>query len=114
MEEWKQDKNTRKVYQDLYNPSNPDDDKSDTYVTLIIKSVFVSEKEHTIQNAKWVQSVLETIFDVKCSSSKIDTDIIETWNKVITDTEMVNNLTNFILYFKVTNVKILYIYLGIE
>src|SRR5215475_7869582 len=70
MKEWKQDKNSRKVYQDLYNPSNLDDNNSDTYVSLIIKSVFTFKKERTSQNARWVQPVLETIFDVKHLSPK--------------------------------------------
>ncbi|RGB31575.1 hypothetical protein C1646_817224 [Rhizophagus diaphanus] len=68
-------KNVQQVYEDLYKPSNSDDLSSDTYITLIIKSVFASEKERTNENAIWAQSVLEVIFDEDHLSSKIDVDI---------------------------------------
>ena len=90
MKEWKLSQNTRKVYEDLYKSSDPDDASSDTYVALIIKTVFAVEKERTHANGVWVQSVLEIIFDEKHLFTKIDSDIIETWTDVITDTEMVN------------------------
>jgi hypothetical protein len=90
MKEWKQDPKTRKVYEDLYKPSDGEDEEADTYLTLIIKSVFVAEKERTASNGIWVQSVLETIFDVNHLSTKVDTDIVDNWTDAITDTEMVN------------------------
>ena len=88
--EWKLSQNTRKVYEDLYKSSDPDDTASDTYVALIIKSVFAVEKERTHANGIWVQSVLEIIFDEKHLSTKIDSDIIETWTDAITNMKMVN------------------------
>ena len=97
---------TKQVYNDLYKPSDPADDTSDTYIALIIKYVFTSENERTKQNARWVQSVLETIFDEEHLSTKIDSEALETWIEAITDTEM--NQPNLHCILKViTNVKIL-------
>ena len=76
MKEWKGLKNVKKVHDELYSKSDPDDPDSDTYMTLIIKSVFSSENERTKQNAIWVQSVLETIFDEEHLSPKIDTEVL--------------------------------------
>lgn len=78
MKEWKYSKTVQKVHEDLYSQSDPDNPLSDTYLTLIIKSVF-AEKELTNENAMWTLSVLESIFDVNHLSSKIDSDVIETW-----------------------------------
>ena len=76
MKEWKGLENVKKVYEDLYKPSDPNDPNSDTYITLIIKSVFSSENKRTKQNAIWVQSVLEAIFDEQHLSPKIDTEVL--------------------------------------
>lgn len=92
MKEWKQDKKTRKVYHELYNHSDPEDENSDTYITLIIKSVFINTKERTNSNAIWVQSVLEIIFDESNLSSKIISDDVDSWTDAITDTEVNNCL----------------------
>jgi hypothetical protein len=89
MKVWKQDKNTRKVHDELYERSEPENDKSETYLSIIIKSVFASEKERTNSNGVWVQSVIESIFDEENLSTKIDSEVIETWTESITDTEMV-------------------------
>ena len=51
MKEWKLSQNTRKVYEDLYKSSDPDDTTSDTYVALIIKSVFAVKKNVHMQMA---------------------------------------------------------------
>ncbi|PKC08056.1 hypothetical protein RhiirA5_417405 [Rhizophagus irregularis] len=90
MKEWKQHPNTQKVYEDLYKSSDAENEDADTYLTLIIKSVFTSEKERTTSNGVWVQSVLETIFDINHPSAKIDTDVVDTW----TGTEMDSNGDN--------------------
>jgi hypothetical protein len=83
MKAWKTSKEVKSVYGDLYSPSVPDDPSSDTYIALIIKSVFHSEKEVTRENALWTQSVLESIFDVEYLSTKIDNDVIESWKNAI-------------------------------
>jgi hypothetical protein len=80
---WKTSKEVKAVYGDLYRPSVPDDPSSDTYLALIIRSVFPSEKEITQENAVWTQSVLESIFDVEYLSTKIDNDVIESWKNAI-------------------------------
>jgi len=80
MREWKQRENVKKVHEDLYVPSDPNDPLSDTHIELIIKSVFI---ELTYINAIWSQSVLEAIFDENLLSPKIDADIIETIKKGI-------------------------------
>ena len=80
---WKTSKEVKAVYGDLYRPSVPDDPSSDLYITLIIKSVFPSEKELTQKNAVWAQAVLESIFDVRYLSTKIDNDVIESWKNAI-------------------------------
>ena len=87
---WKGSESVRKVHEDLYMPSNPDDPSSDTYITLIIKSIFTSEKERTQKNAIWTQSVLEVIFDENYLSTKIDSDIVESWTENLIDAEVVN------------------------
>jgi len=80
---WKTSKEVKAVYGDLYRPSVPDDPSSDLYITLIIKSVFPSEKELTQKNAVWAQAVLESIFDIRYLSTKIDNDVIESWKNAI-------------------------------
>ena len=80
---WKTSKKVKAVYGDLYRPSVPDDSSSDLYIALIIKSVFPSEKELTQKNAVWAQAVLESIFDVRYLSTKIDNDVIESWKNAI-------------------------------
>ena len=88
MREWKTSEEVQKVHESLYQPSDPNDPKSDTFLTVIIKTVFPSEKERTIKNAMWAQSVLEAIFDENHLSPKIDADIVESWTETLTDTEM--------------------------
>ncbi|UZO12537.1 uncharacterized protein OCT59_004070 [Rhizophagus irregularis] len=88
MRTWKASKNVQQVHEDLYKPSDSDDPSSDTYISLIIKSVFASDKERTNENAIWVQSVLEVIFDEEHLSSKIDADIVNSWTGNITDTDV--------------------------
>ena len=80
---WKTSKEVKAVYGDLYRPSVPDDPSSGLYIALIIKSVFPSEKELTQKNAVWAQAVLESIFDVRYLSTKIDNDVIESWKNAI-------------------------------
>ena len=80
---WKTSKEVKAVYGDLYRPSVSDDPSSDLYIALIIKSVFPSEKELTQKNAVWAQAVLESIFDVRYLSTKIDNDVIESWKNAI-------------------------------
>ena len=80
---WKTNKEVKAVYGNLYRPSVPDDPLSDLYIALIIKSVFPSEKELTQKNAVWAQAVLESIFDVRYLSTKIDNDVIESWKNAI-------------------------------
>ena len=77
MKAWKQSKDVKSVHEDLYNPIDPNDASSDSYLTLIFKSVFSAEKERTYENSIWTMSVLEAIFDVDHVSTKIDTDVIE-------------------------------------
>ena len=76
MKEWKGLENVKKVHDDLYSKSDSDDSDSDTYMTLIIKLVFSSENEQIKQNAIWVQSVLEAIFDKQHLSLKINTEVL--------------------------------------
>jgi len=80
---WKTSKKVKAVYGNLYRLSVPDDPSSDLYIALIIKSVFPSEKELTQKNAVWAQAVLESIFDVRYLSTKIDNDVIESWKNAI-------------------------------
>ena len=82
--QWKMNEDVQKVHNDLYAPSNPSDPSSDTYIALIIKSIF-TENERTNANVIWTQSVLEVIFDQNHISTKIDADIVETWTKTFTD-----------------------------
>ncbi|RGB25908.1 hypothetical protein C1646_771097 [Rhizophagus diaphanus] len=88
MQMWKASKNVQQIHEDLYKPSDSDDLSSDTYITLIIKSVFASEKERTNENAIWAQSVLEVIFDEDHLLSKIDADIVDSWTRNITDIDV--------------------------
>ena len=87
MKEWKGLKNVKKVHDDLYSKSDPYDPDSDTYMMLIIKSVFSLENERTKQNAIWVQSVLEAIFVEQHLSLKIDTEVLGSWIETLTDEE---------------------------
>ena len=89
MKEWKNSKSVCDVYEYLYKSADPDDEQGDTYISLIVNSVFATEKERTKTNGIWVQSVFESIFDVKNLSTKIDTETVENWTETLTDTEMV-------------------------
>ena len=100
MKSWKNQENVKKVYDDLYFAADSNDPDSDTFLTLIIKNVFVSEKEQTRKNAVWIQAILEIIFDEHYLSPKIDSDTVDGWyekliamlgNKVI-------NISFIILY----------------
>lgn len=82
MLEWKKSGEVQLVHDELYNSSVPDDPSSDTFITIIIKSVFTN-KELTRKNAVWVQAVLETIFDVEHTSSKMETEVIDAWVNAI-------------------------------
>ena len=77
----------------------PRDPRSDTLLTVIIKTVF-SDKELTNENARWAQSVVETIFDTNHLSPKIDADIIESWTEALTDTatDTEMELVNILVY----------------
>ena len=50
MRKWKQNSDTRKVYEDLYKSSDGDNENANKYITLIIKSTFTAEKERTTSN----------------------------------------------------------------
>jgi len=76
MLEWKTSEEAKTVHKELYDLVDPDDSRSDTLLTVIIKAVF-SDKELTNENAKWAQLVVKTIFDTNHLSPKIDADIIE-------------------------------------
>jgi hypothetical protein len=110
MRQWKTSKTVRAAHDDLYESINPDDNTSDTYIAAIIKAVFTSEKERTNKNAMWCQAVLEAIFDEKHLQSKIDVDIVETWTKTLSDTEMVWQTLNYdIVFLKLLMLEILYL-----
>ena len=114
MKDWKQSENVRKVYKDLYKPIDPDDVNGETYISLIIKSIFTTTKEQTQQNGVWVQSVLESIFDERHLSAKIDSEVVDNWTETITDTEMVNNLPIKLLLFKLKLLMLNTLYSGIR
>jgi len=86
---WKESDEAKSVHDDLYKPSNPNDELSNTNLTLIIKHVF-TEKEITLENAIWVQAVLEAIFDVDHLSTKIDNDVIDIWKDAIGKKEVIS------------------------
>jgi hypothetical protein len=108
MKAWKSSDEVNKVHDDLYNPNDPSDKASETYLMLIIKSVFNNE-EVTTENVVWTQSVLESIFDVDHLSSKIDGDIIETWTKIIKNEGQVISVVNRVafLFFLLFNILLL-------
>jgi hypothetical protein len=112
MRAWKQQENVKKVHEDLYSPSNPDDPSSDMYVAVIIKSVF-TEKEQMQENVIWAMSVLETIFDENHLSTKIDADVIESWKESVLKNKEQKVINNVILlyFFIISTIKILYFYL---
>jgi hypothetical protein len=79
MKIWKMSSITKKAHEDLYHQINPDDENSDTYLSSIIKKVFVVGEEQTRKNAIWCQAILEIIFDENFLSSKLEADIIDKW-----------------------------------
>ena len=82
----------RQVYNDLYKPIDPNNPGSDTYVAVIIRSVFV-EKECTMLNATWTQAVLELIFDMEHLSMKINNEIIKKWMERLSKNDSSSNVT---------------------
>src|SRR4051812_44319851 len=96
MLEWKTSEEAKTVHKELYDLVDPDDPRSDTLLTVIIKA----DKELTNENARWAQSVVETIFDTNHLSPKIDADIIESWTEALTDTatDTEMELVNILVY----------------
>jgi|SRR5581483_8757901 len=84
MRVWKNQENVKKVHNDLYTPIDPNDPSSETYITKIIRTVF-PDKDRTKRNAIWAQSVLESIFDVKHLSPKVNAEIVDSWIETLTD-----------------------------
>jgi hypothetical protein len=83
MKGWKESSSVRNVHEELYETSNSnetaDSAGGETYLSLIVKKVFVSNEEQTKKNAIWCQAVLEIIFDKNILSPKIDADAIDKW-----------------------------------
>ena len=79
MKNWKISSNVKKVHEDLYTSVNSEEECSETYLSSIVKKVFVSKDEQTRKNAVWTQSILEIIFDKGYLSSKIETECIDKW-----------------------------------
>ena len=52
MLEWKTSEEAKTVHKELYDLVDPNDPRSDTLLTVIIKAVF-SDKELTNENATW-------------------------------------------------------------
>jgi len=77
MHKWKTNDAVKKVHNELYSPSVPDEPTSDAYITVIIKTVFASEKKRMVANVMWTQAVLEAIFDEKHLLIKIDVDVVD-------------------------------------
>ena len=96
MREWKRSNSVKKVHEDLYAQVDEDDPSSDTYIAVIIRTVF-PDKERTQRNAIWAQSVLETIFDEKHLSPKIDAEIVDSWIEALTD--VIHFIQFFIIVF---------------
>jgi hypothetical protein len=101
MLEWK--KNSKKAYDDLYNPSDPDNPNSDTFLSLIIKYVFVSDDQRTQANAVWTQAILETIFDEDYLSPKIDADVVDVWIQKLSGNEKEKDNVSILFINKFTN-----------
>ncbi|CAG8489902.1 16744_t:CDS:2 [Dentiscutata heterogama] len=72
---------------------DPDDLNFETFFSLIIKYVFVSDDEHTQANAVWTQAILETIFDKDYVSPKIDIDYVDMWIQKLTNNENIYKLS---------------------
>ncbi|CAG8674037.1 17274_t:CDS:2, partial [Racocetra persica] len=71
-------KDYKKVYEELYNPSDPNNPNSDTFLALIIKYAFISEDEYTHANAIWIQAIHKLIFDENYLLAKLDSDVVDT------------------------------------
>ncbi|PKB96165.1 hypothetical protein RhiirA5_435331 [Rhizophagus irregularis] len=70
MRTWKASKNVQQVHEDLYKLSDSDDLSSDTYILLIIKSVFASDKEYIVDS--WTGNITDINVDseiCECESS---------------------------------------------
>src|SRR5436190_23939693 len=76
MLEWKTSEEAKMVHKELYDLVDPDDPRSDTLLTVIIKTVFLIKSLQT-KTRDGHNRVLETIFDTNHLSPKIDADIIE-------------------------------------
>src|SRR5947208_1488890 len=84
MRVWKNQENVKKVHDDLYTPTDPNDSSSETYITKIIRTIF-PDKDRTKYNAIWAQSVFKSIFDVKYLSLKVNAEIVNSWIETLTD-----------------------------
>ena len=82
MKNWKA--SNSKVHEDLYATADSSD-SDETYLSLIVKKVFVSDEEQTKKNAKWCQAILEIIFDKSYLSPKIDVDTIDKWYSTLVE-----------------------------
>ncbi|CAG8596943.1 5256_t:CDS:2, partial [Racocetra persica] len=66
---------SKKVYEELYNLSDPNNPNSNIFLALIIKYAFIFEDKRTHANAIWTQTVLELIFDENYLLAKLDSDV---------------------------------------
>ena len=48
MKEWKRSNSVKKVHKDLYIWVNEDDPSFDTYIAVIIRTIFLDKNEHSI------------------------------------------------------------------
>ncbi|CAG8841228.1 9825_t:CDS:1, partial [Racocetra persica] len=81
--------NSRKAYEDLYNPNNLTNPNSNTFLALIIQYIFVSKDEQTYINAIWTQAILKIIFDKHYLFAKIDFEVIDIWfQKLLNENNM--------------------------
>ena len=66
----------------------------------------------TPDNIIWMQSVLESIFDIDHLSPKIDSDIVDAWMDAIKRDRQVRSHVNYVILFFFVILLNIYFYLG--
>ena len=103
MLEWKMSEEAKTVHKELYDLSDPDDPRSDTLITVIIKTVFLIKSLQTKtrggHNRFWKLYLTQTT----CHQKSMPIYIIESWTETLTDTatDTEMELVNILVYILV-------------
>jgi hypothetical protein len=75
--EWKKKPQVAECYNMLYESVNQGDEESDSYITLIVKKMWLKKDKIKELHLAWVASVAEIILNPDCPHIKLSENIVE-------------------------------------